>query len=77
MKMYDPNNNVVLNNLNLFGAILYLVTYFFTLLIMLIPVGLSKSVDNVIIYSIKKLFAENVICLTKAAPENMARIDQL
>lgn len=77
MRINDNKNNVVLNNLNLFGAFFYLVTYFFVLLVVLIPVGISKSVDNVIIYSIKKLFKENVICLTKTAPENMARINQL
>lgn len=77
MKMHDEENNVVMNNLNLFGGLFYLITYFFVLLVILIPVGLSKAVDNVIIYSIKRLFSENVICLTKAAPENMARINQL
>lgn len=77
MKLYDSSNNVVLNRLNLFGATFYLVTYFFTLLVILIPVGLTKATDNVIVYSIKRLFSENMICLTKSAPENMARINQL
>jgi polyferredoxin len=52
MKFYDPKNNVVLNKMNMFGAFFYLITYFFTLLIFLIPVSMSKSVDNVIIYAI-------------------------
>lgn len=52
MKFYDPMNNVVLNNMNMAGAFFYLITYFFTLLIFLIPVSISKSVENVITYAI-------------------------
>lgn len=77
MKLQNNNESVVVNNLSFIGSMMYIIIYFFVLLVILIPVSLSKAVNAVIIYSMKKLYSENVICLTKSAPENMARINQL
>ena len=77
MKIYQDRSSVFVNNLGFFWALFYSLIYFLVLLLILIPTSLTKAIDSVIIYSIKRLSAENVICLSKSAPENMAKINQL
>jgi P-type E1-E2 ATPase len=76
-RISNTQHSMEISNLDIFGAISYLFAYFFILVVMLIPVSLSKAVDYMINYTMKCLVDENVICLSKAAPENMARINQL
>jgi len=77
VKLSSDQANDRLQGLEIFSGIFYILTYFCVLVIMLIPVGLSKGVDFMINYTIQRLASDNCICLSKAAPENMARIDQL
>ena len=77
MRISEDTSSVFLNNLSFFWALFYSLIYFLVLLLILIPTSLAKAVDCVIVYSINRLSNENVICLTKTAPENMAKINQL
>lgn len=52
-RIANRQNNMEMNNLDIFGAISYLFTYFFILIVMLVPISLSKGVDYMINYTIK------------------------
>lgn len=76
-RLSEDATNIISGRVDKLTAYAYLITYFFILLLILVPVSMSKAVDFVINFTMNKLVEENAICLSKSLPENMARINQL
>lgn len=56
VKLSQRENNVTVQNMSVFGEILYIAAYILVLCAMFIPINLSKAVNNTVIYSISELF---------------------
>lgn len=77
LKITTKTDNVVVTDYSILGSLIYILTYFFILMLMLIPTSLSRAANSVIMFSISQLYEENVVWLTKSAPENAGKINHL
>ena len=61
LKITTKTDNVVVTDYSILGSLIYILTYFFILMLMLIPTSLSRAANSVIMFSISQLYEENVV----------------